>query len=235
MPSITELPMVQRAVRKLRRHGLGNLLLQLGLRLLRSTVQLRILRGLHIEQVDPAFLDCDARFTSAFQAPRALRCFAAEPANEISFRFVRDAVAGGDACYAVCEGHKLVSSGWYATRPTSIGAPELVLRFDPCYVYMYKGRTAEQYRGQRLYEVGVTRALQHYLGKGAKGFISYADASNLDSLKASLRMGYRIFGSVYLVSLFGRHFTFASPGCRAFDFRLEIVGAGAARLVPGKA
>ena len=224
MQSITELPIVQKAVRKLGRHGIWNNLRQLGFRLLRCTVQLRILRGLHIDRVDPAFLDCDQRYTPAFQSPRALRRFAAEPCNEISSEFVRNAVNSGNACYAICDGHQLVSSGWYSTRPTPIGSPGLVLRFDPRYVYMYKGLTHRSYRGQRLYEVGVTRALQHYLDKGARGFISYIEATNLDSLKASLRMGYKVFGTVFLLRLFGRHFAFSSPGCRAFDFRLEVMG-----------
>jgi hypothetical protein len=94
---------------------------------------------------------------------------------------------------------------------------------------MYKGLTREPYRGQRLYEVGVTRALQHYLAQGARGFVSYVDAANLDSLKACERMGYRVFGSIYVLSLLGRHFVFSSRGCREFGFRLEVLGQRAAR------
>jgi hypothetical protein len=214
---------------KLRRHGFWSSLQQLVLRLLRYTDQLRILRGLRIEQVDPAFLACDGRYTSSFQPTRTLRRFAVAPANEISPAFLRQALRKGDACYTVCEGSKLVSSGWYSTQPTAIDSPDLVLHFAPGYVYMYKGLTRVSHRGQRLYEVGVTRALEHYLAKGARGFVSYVDATNLDSLKASLRMGYRVFGSIYVLRLFGRHFVFSSRGCRAFGFRLEVLGQRAAR------
>jgi hypothetical protein len=206
---------------RLRRHGLANTLRRLWFRFLRSTLQVRILRGLHIERVDPAYLDCDTRFTAKFQPAKALRRFASDRANEMSPEFVRDAIRNGDACYAVCEGTKLASRGWYSTRPTPIGKPGLVLHFDPAYVYMYKGLTREPYRGQRLYAVGIHRALALYIARGARGFVSYVEATNLDSLKAALRMGYRVFGSVYLIRLFGRHFAFSSPGCRAFGFRLE--------------
>jgi len=230
MLSITDLPFVQKACRRLARHGWRNTLRQLFFRLLKATVQFRILRGLHLDRVNPAHLECDGPFSSGFQPPRALRRFASEPANEISPRFVAHAMAQGDQCYAVCEGARLVSSGWYSTRPTSIGSPELVLHFDPQYVYMYKGLTREPYRGQRLYAVGVSRALDHYLRKGARGFVSYAEVTNLDSLKASFRMGYRHFGSIYLLRLFGRQFAFASAGCRAFGFRVEVK-----RLVAGTA
>ena len=220
---------VEKALRKLRRHGFWSSLQQLVLRLLRSTDQLRILRGLRIEQVDPAFLACEERYTSGFQPTRTLRRFAVAPANEISPAFLRQAMRKGDACYAVCEGTKLVASSWYSAQPTAIGSPELVLHFPPGYVYMYKGLTRESYRGQRLYAVGVTRALEHYLAQGARGFVSYVDAASLDSVKASLRMGYRVFGSIYLLRLFGRHFVFSSPGCRAFGLRLEVLRQRAAR------
>ena len=219
---------VQKVRRKLTRHGVWKSLLQLVLRLLGSTLQLRVLRGVHLERPDPAFLGCDPRYTSGFQSVRTLRRFAVAPASELSHAFMREALRKGDACYAVCEGSKLVSSGWYSTQPTSIGSPDLVLHFAPGYVYMYKGLTREAYRGQRLYEVGVTRALEHYLAQGARGFVSYVDAANLDSLKACVRMGYRVFGSICVLRLFGRHFVFSSRGCRAFGFRVEVLGQRAA-------
>ena len=212
---------LQKIRRKLARHGLWNSLQQLVLRLLRSTLQFRVLRGVHLEQPDPAFLGCASRYTSGFQTVRTLRRFAVAPANELSHSFLREALRKGDACYALCEGPKLVSSGWYSTQPTTIESG-LVLHFAPGYVYMYKGLTREAYRGQRLYAVGVTRALEHYLAQGARGFVSYVDAANLDSLKSCVRMGYRVFGSIYVLSLFGRHFVFSSRGCRAFGFRLEV-------------
>jgi hypothetical protein len=218
---------VEKVRRKLARHGLWNSLQQLGLRTLRSTLGLRVLRGVRLEQPDPAFLGCDPRYTSGFQSVRTLRRFAVAPANELPYSFLREALRKGDACYAVCEGPRLVSSGWYSTQPTTIG-PGLVLHFAPGYVYMYKGLTREPYRGQRLYEVGVTRALEHYRAQGARGFVSYVDAANLDSLKASVRMGYRQFGSICVLSLFGRHFVLSSRGCRAFGFRLEVLGQRAA-------
>jgi hypothetical protein len=218
---------VQKIRRKLARHGLWNSLQQLVLRLLRSTLGLRVLRGVHLEQPDPAFLACDSRYSSGFQPTRTLRRFALARGSELSPAFLREALRKGDACYAVCEGPRLVSSGWYSTQPTTIESG-LVLHFAPGYVYMYKGLTRESYRGQRLYEVGVTRALEHYLAQGARGFVSYVDAANLDSLKACVRMGYRVFGAIYVLSLFGRHWVFSSRGCRAFGFRLEVLGQRAA-------
>jgi hypothetical protein len=86
---------------------------------------------------------------------------------------------------------------------------------------MYKGFTDSRYRGQRLHAIGMTRALEHYLSKGFGGIVSYVESTNFDSLKSCFRMGYRVFGSIYVVRIFGRDFAFSSPGCRRFDFRVE--------------
>jgi hypothetical protein len=49
----------------------------------------------------------------------------------------------------------------------------------------------------------------------------YVDATNLDSLKSCARMGWRVFGTAYVVKLFGRSFVCCSPGCARYGFRLE--------------
>jgi L-amino acid N-acyltransferase YncA len=85
---------------------------------------------------------------------------------------------------------------------------------------MYKGFTGERYRGKRLHAIGMTRALDEYLKRGYRGLVSYVESTNFDSLKSCDRMGYRVFGSIYVVSLFGRHFSFASSGCKPFGFKL---------------
>jgi hypothetical protein len=114
-----------------------------------------------------------------------------------------------------------VSTSWYSTRPTRIGLGDLVLYYAPRYVYMYKAFTQPSHRGQRLCAAAVSHAFAQYAAKGARGFISCAEATNLESLKALQSVGYHVFGSIYVVSLFGRHFTYATAGCRAFQFYLE--------------
>jgi len=61
----------------------------------------------------------------------------------------------------------------------------------------------EKIRG-KLERYGVLNTLQAQTLKG------------LDSL-----CGYRVFGSVCVLRVFGRHYTCSSPGCRQFAFRLE--------------
>jgi hypothetical protein len=226
--SLTDLPIVQKAFRKRQRHGAGALLHLLCMRLINGLVPFRILRGVHVAKVDAGFIDYPPHYTPSFLAPRALHELAADPAAEMSRAFVDDALRNGDECYAICDGETLAAYGWYSTRPTPIQPSHLALHFADGYVYMYKGFTDKRYRGQRLHAIGMTRALQHYLESGYRGLVSYVESTNFDSLKSCSRMGYEVFGSVYVLRLFGRYFTFSSPGCKAFDFRV----ASTARPAP---
>ena len=94
---------------------------------------------------------------------------------------------------------------------------------------MYKAFTHESHRGRRLFPFGVTRALKHYCAAGYKGMVLYVDANNLDSLKSCARMGFRVFGTLYVAKLFGRYLIVATPGCARFGFRVEDVSGPARR------
>jgi hypothetical protein len=220
MKSIAGLPIVQKALRRVQRHGLMNTLHVVFVRLVNYVVPFKILRGVHVAKADPAFLDYPPAYTPSFLPPGALQAFADNPRSEMSRPFVEDALRHGDECYAICDGEKLAAYGWYSTRPTPIDPSDLTLQFADGYVYMYKGFTDGDYRGQRLHAIGMTRALQHYLDSGYKGIVSYVESTNFDSLKSCFRMGYHVFGSVYVLRIFGRYFSFASPGCDAFEFRV---------------
>lgn len=209
--------LVQKALHKLSRWGV-----------------LKILRGVAIEQPDPAYLAVPKTYTAGFLSEAQLRAFAADPANEMSEAFLDAALGKGDECYAILDGANLAAYGWYATTPTPVGAPELQLHFRADYVYMYKGFTDPRYRGQRLHAIGMTRALREYRGRGLRGIVSYVESVNFDSLKSCFRMGYRVFGSIYLVRLFRRYLAFSSPGCEPFAFRVVIGQYTAPRAATGQ-
>jgi len=206
---------------KLKRHGARNVLHAIAVRALNVVFPFKILRGVYVEEPDARFLGHPPAYVPGFLNETQLRAFAADDANEMSPAFVVAALAKRDECYALRDGAKLAAYGWYATTPTTVGTPTLLLHFSPSYVYMYKGFTGDAYRGQRLHAIGMTRALQAYRQRGFRGLVSYVESTNFDSLKSCDRMGYHVFGSIYLLRLFGRDFAFSSPGCRQFDFRVE--------------
>jgi hypothetical protein len=218
---ITDPSFLQKVLTKLRRHGLSSVVRLGFLKLVNVVLPLKILRGLHMERVNPAFVACPQHYRAAFASAVALAEFARSPSSGLAPLFVKQAVLAGDKCFAIWHGDALASYGWCSTRPTPIGPQELLLHFMPGYVYKYKDFTVPGYRGRRLHAIGTVSALQHYLARGYRGILCYVDAANLDSLKSCRRMGYQVFGSIYLVQLFGCYFAISSPGCKRFQFRIE--------------
>lgn len=220
---------------KVRRHGAGATAYEAAVKALGSVADFKILRGVFVARPDAAFLACPAPYEARILSEAELRRFAADPSNELSDAFLNEALVRGDQCYAILHGERLAAYGWYAFGPTPIGLPGLLLHYRTGYVYMYKGFTHTDHRGKRLHAIGMTRALQHYLAKGHEGIISYVESINFDSLKSCFRMGYFVFGTVYVVKALGRYFSFSTPGCRDYAFRVEsVAGAGAGGLIFGK-
>jgi hypothetical protein len=206
---------------KVSRHGARAALHAAGMRLVNAVAPFKSLRGVYLEEPDPAFLQCPAGLTARFATPEMLREFTRDPDNELSMQFVEEALVRGDQCFAICDGSTLASYGWYTTKPASVGLPGFLLHFDPRWTYMYKGFTHRRNRGQRLHAFGMAMAMHHYRERGFRGLVSYVESTNADSLKSCARLGYREFGSVYLLNFLGRWRTLSSPGCEQFSFRIR--------------
>jgi hypothetical protein len=179
-----------------------------------------------VDDVDRTLFDTGG-FTVRLGTPAELRAAAATPAwnVEMSPAFVEKALARGDECVAIfdpaaTDGDALCSIGWYARRPPTPISESLALAFDPAWTYMYKGFTLKSHRGKRLHGIGMTWALKHYSDAGARGLISYVEFNNLSSLRSVEKMGYRLFGDVYIATVGGRERFWSTPGCRAYGFHL---------------
>jgi hypothetical protein len=213
---------VASTLENLRRYGLAAAVHDMGCRAAGKVVDLRILRGMtaRLEDVkDPRFFDAqglDARFVRDDELAR----FARDGAHELSTAFLGEARARGDRCYALFDGEALAAYGWYSGLPTPID-DAFVLHFDPAYTYMYKGYTVPAYRGRRLHAVGMCRALRAFSEEGRKGLVSWVYSNNFASLHSVARMGYRIFGSVYLLRSASFSYARATRGCADYGFWIE--------------
>ncbi|HVO31905.1 MAG TPA: GNAT family acetyltransferase [bacterium] len=210
------------AAQSIRQFGFFPSLADLTLRGANRMFSVRILKGLYIDRPDLAFLECDAKYRGGFLDAAQLRDLARDPANELSSSFLDEALAKGDRCYGFLAGDTLAAYGWYSAKPTAIDLPGLVLSFDPRWVYMYKGFTRPDHRGQRLHAIGMTRALVALQAEGYAGIVSYVEWNNFASLRSCYRMGYRDFGTVSVAKLGGRFRFHSSAGCDAFRFRLSM-------------
>ena len=191
-------------------------------RAVNRVVFFRVLKCVEVSEVDDRYLSIDPRFQHRVLDEATLRRFSREPTYDLSPEFLDDALAKGDRCYGILEGERLASFGWYSIAPTKI-SEDLVFRFDPRRVYMYKGFTDPAYRGQRLHALGMTWALKRLLEDGSDGLISYVDANNFDSLRSCYRMGYSDVGQIYCLRAADRYWIHADASCREFGVSLEPI------------
>jgi hypothetical protein len=217
---MSALTAMQRIQQELLTDGLARSSFDLALRAVNKVVLLKILKGMTVERVDPSYLGCPEPYRATFLDKALLRRLGEDPVNGLPGSFLDEALSAGDECYGFLAGETLAAYGWYSRRPTPIDPPDLVLHPGGQYVYMYKGFTHPEHRGQRLHAIGMTLALQHYLRRGYKGLVSYVEANNFASLKSVGRMGYEIFGSACVLGILGIRFTHASAGWRAHGVRI---------------
>lgn len=181
---------------------------------------LRVLQCVQVCEVEPDYLAIDPRFEHGFLDTAALRRFGSDPRYDLSPQFLDEALAKGDQCYGITDGDRLVSFGWYSAMPTKI-SDDLRICFDQRYVYMYKGFTDPDYRGQRLHACGMTLALKRFRERGAKGLVSYVDSTNFDSLRSCYRMGYSDVGKIYCLRAADHYWIHADAGCRRVGVALH--------------
>ena len=212
------------------RFGVRAVAYDLAIRALNRLV-FKVFVGVKAEIPDPRFLPLDEKFKFTLLTEAMLAQFNTDEL-EIAPAFLRHALERGDKCYGILDGDLLASYGWYSTVPTRIYPPDLVLHFNPDYVYMYKGYTHPNYRGQRLHAIGMTKALQAYLDRQFKGLVSYVESTNFSSLKSTYRMGYKNIGKIYMAQVFHHYWLHPDAGCKLYRFYLEPVPLSTALAAP---
>jgi hypothetical protein len=202
--------------------GFRDTLYDLSIKTINQVMLFKVLQGMKITVVDPLCLKIDNKYTHGFLTQEQLRRFAKETGYELTESFIKQAFQKGDECYGILDGDILAGYGWYSNQPTSIHPEDLTLHFSSEYIYMYKGFTHINYRGQRLHSIGMSWALKSYLERGFKGIVSYVETNNFSSLKSVYRMGYEDFGKVYISRLFDKYILHSDKGCNDYNFFLEV-------------
>ncbi|HVU51889.1 MAG TPA: GNAT family acetyltransferase [Polyangia bacterium] len=223
----------KQVIRRLRetasRYGARAALHDLRCRAVNRLLSVDILRAIRVSMADvpsPDMFDAPG-FEARFLSPGELEAKAREGTHDFSLEFLERARQRGDRCYGIFDGDTLASHGWYAERATPIDE-RYMLHFDSAFTYMFKGWTLPAYRGQRLHAIGMCRALRAFTEEGKKGLVSYVASNNFASLRSVARMGYRIFGNLYLARAGTHALAFASGGCLAYGVRATVIGHGGA-------
>jgi hypothetical protein len=192
-----------------------------------------ITKCLYTETVNPQFLALGPEYHARFLRPEEIWRYAEDPCNDLPESFLRRAFQTADECFAILHGETLANYSWYTKALNHPFSATLRLDFDQRWVYQYRAFTLPAHRGRRLHAIGMTHALAAYRERGDRGLLICVDASNKASMTSCLRMGYRVFGTIYSVAparllgrrapktgLFARQVIYHSPGCRQFKFRL---------------
>ena len=206
----------------IKRHGLGSYLFRFLYRLLGRTIGFKALRGVLLtkDTVDPVYLEDHPELQGHAVHGSDLKLLVDDQVK-LPAPFIDTSIERGDWCYLFRSGNNIASYGWYASQTCPV-LDNVSLHFSSHYVYMFKGFTAPEHRGQRLHAYGMAHALEEAIKNGYKGLVSYIEADNAPSLKSSLRLGYDIFGTCFLFRIFGKSFTLRTPGCRQYGFYLEL-------------
>ncbi len=138
---------------------------------------------------------------------------------DIPAEFVSKSIARGDWCHLFRDGADIASYTW-STKQTCPVVDNVVMHFSSDYRYTFKSFTVPAYRGQHLLPLALARLLTEAVKEEHKGLVGYVEAHNASSLKSTLRLGYRIFGTCFLIRVLGHAFTLRTPGCRHYGFYL---------------
>jgi hypothetical protein len=201
--------------------GMRGACYDLGYRVGKKVASLTVFQGMTLTpaSLDRSFLEGNPKYQHGFLDEATLRRYAQTPGLELDDAFLGKALPQGDRCYAIREGDTLASYGWYSRNPTPVN-DDLVLHFDPKWVYMYKGFTAHAYRGQRLHAIGMARAMMAYAEEGCLGIVSQVERNNFSSLKSVHRMGYVDNGRIRAWRLLGKWRVRSTKACEPYGLRL---------------
>lgn len=202
-------------------HGVVSVLNQLAMNSLNKIFPVKVLTCISLAEINPSSLIVDAKFQHGFLTHEELIQYSQSKRNELPDDFLSQALQKGDQCYAVTDSGSLAGYGWYSNTDTLTDIYQLKFSFHPSYVYMYKGLTNNDYRGQRLHAVGMGWALKSFLNQGYHGIVSYVESTNYDSLKSCYRLGYKKIGFIVVTKIFGKVFHLSSKSCQKLNIKLQ--------------
>lgn len=208
--------------RDTRNAGALGAVVDVGYRLANKLTTLMVLRTLKVtlHLLKPVPQNDSDGFRHLYLDEPRLRMFARDPVNELTDRFLDEALAKGDRCSAILDGERLVNYVWCSRKPTRITA-NLLFEFGADWLYRYKAFTIPTYRGRRLHGMNTTMSLRETIGLGVEGFLCYADLNNYSSLRSMYRRGYVDVGKMYALKAPGTYWIHVDPRCRSYGLNLR--------------
>jgi len=146
--------------------------------------------------------------------------FSHDPALRLADTWIKDAFARGEACAGATLGGKLVAYCWrvFSTTPHD-RKHNIWIDFNADAVYGRYSFTLPAHRGKHIMPSLYTFADPYCLDKGRTLSIGYVDTDNYPSMRAGTKSGERVVGYAGYIYLFGKLFSFETPGAKKHGFR----------------
>jgi GNAT superfamily N-acetyltransferase len=129
-----------------------------------------------------------------------IRRAASDAANDLGANAAGRLEVGRNFCFAAFDRGQLANYSWYALDHV---APEhsfgIGLTLPEDTIYLYQAFTLPAYRGRRLHQATVQRAVQWFAPMGIQRMVAIVEYGHWTSLRSHLRMGFRRVGHVCLL------------------------------------
>lgn len=178
--------------------------------------------SLPLADADPAYLGEAPGFDGLFLDAKSCRRLADNPIYNLSKTFLDQALANGDKCYAYFQDDAIASYNWFSDKPGII-VDRFKFHYDNAFFYGHTGLTLPKYRGRRLYAFGLAAGLKDYGTRGYRGLIGIVEAQNYNAVRSNFRTGYKSFGTIFIIRLFGRYIIHASKGCKKHSCSMTVL------------
>jgi hypothetical protein len=147
--------------------------------------------------------------------------FSHDPALGLDDTRFKDWLARGEICIGATLDDKLVAYAWRAFSATPDDYTHSIwVDFNAAATYGRYSFTLPAYRGKHIMPSLWAFGDNYCLDKGKTLSISYIETDNYPSLRAAMRGGYPVVGYAGYIYLFGKLFSFRTPGSKKYGFRL---------------
>ncbi len=144
------------------------------------------------------------RLTFRFLTPEEVRNFSAEPTNLLDESFAKRLEGGQHFCFAALSGEQLAAYAWFSLHSVEAECNRgkqkntgVAIAYPNHVVFMYKGFTHPEFRGQGLYGTVNGLAVHDFSSRGITHILSTMDWSNVAARRSCFRLGFAELGLIH--------------------------------------
>ncbi|NOY43647.1 MAG: hypothetical protein GXP26_17660 [Planctomycetes bacterium] len=146
----------------------------------------------------------DSRLTFRFLTPEDILKFSEDATNELNDSFVERIEESQHLCFAALSEGRLAAYAWYTPHRAEAECNQgrhkntgVDFSYPDHVVFMYKGFTHPEFRGQGLYGLVNGLAMRSLADRGISHILSTMDWTNIAARRSCSRLGFVELGIIY--------------------------------------